>query len=185
MTTCCIQELAPAPWHAKSLPVVAGEQADETNGRLSPPRNIRDWVDTGTLIIWLDQEAEDLDRALRELRSCPHESTQGSFKAKLRLLVFAYATEVFDSEEIARNCRTDIVFRLLCSGTVPFPDELMRFRRKNRDLIATVLVNIFARAVHYRFGYCIVLPMVPLSRHLRDYAIERLDIARHMDTCDE
>lgn len=185
MTTCCIQELAPARWDARSLPVVAGDPAGATNDRLTPPPDIRRWVDTGTLIVWLDEEAEHLDRDLPELRPCPRESTQDSFKATLCLLVFAYATGVLDSEEIARNCRADIAFRLLCSGTAPFQDELVRFRRKNRDLIATLLVNILARAVHYRFGYCMVPPTVPLCQHLRAYAIQRLDIARHMDTCDE
>jgi hypothetical protein len=185
MTTCCIQEHAPARCEAKGFLVVVVDQAGATNDRLTPPPDMRHWVDTGTLIVWLDEEMEHMDRALPELRPCPRESTQDSFKATLCLLVFAYATEVFDSEEIARNCRANTAFRLLCSGAAPFPDELVQFRRKNRDLIATLLVNISARAVHHRFGYCRVAPTVPLFQHLRAHAIQRLDIARHMDTCDE
>ena len=149
------------------------------------PRDLREWVTTGSLIAWLEEDVQQLSHDRSELRPCSSGSAAFPAGTMLCLLAFAYVTQVFSSQEIVCSCYSDVAFRLLCGGPPPFRHELIRFRRRNRDLLAAVLETVFLRSLRYTFAPS-DLPTEPgLHRRLRDCAMERLNIARHVDTCDD
>jgi hypothetical protein len=149
------------------------------------PRDLRDWVTTGSLIAWLEEDVEQLRHDRSALRPCSSGSAAFPAGTMLCLLAFAYVTQVFSSQEIIRSCYSDVAFRLLCGGPPPFRHELVRFRRRNRDLLAAILESLFLRSLNHRFGRNDLLTEPGLHRRLRDCAMERLNIARHVDTCDD
>jgi transposase len=105
-------------------------------------------------------------------------------EAMLRLLVFGYAIQEFESEGIAIGCRKDRGFQALCDG-IPVPaQDLIKFRRANRPLIEAVLGRVFETVASSREGgsavECGSAGEDPFLREAR----RRLDIARHFDTQD-
>jgi len=98
-----------------------------------------------------------------------------------RLLVFAYASRIFGSEEIVRKCYFDPVFRVLCDGEPPVAQDLWSFRRKQRHSLEVLLSRVLLRSVRERFGLDAAIPHPELEGDLLRYATARLDIARHMD----
>ena len=108
-------------------------------------------------------------------------------KALLNTMTFAYATGVFGAEEIARRCSEDSDFRGVRPKLPPRTAELKRFRIENRGLFKWCLVNVTSRALKSRFIEGDSLEILPpgLRRYVVENAIERLDIARHMDRSGE
>ncbi len=100
------------------------------------------------------------------------------------VLAFAYARQIFDSEGIARACRTEPMLQRLCRGSVPFAAELRSFRRTNRLVLEEILTGVFMRAVSERFDLAEGLLPTELKGDLQKLAAERLNIARHMDAVD-
>src|SRR5262249_33162258 len=103
----------------------------------------------------------------------------------LSVLGYSYATGVLSSEEIVRNCRTNAAFGALAGGKILFRQELTRFRRRHRTLVMELVPRVFFRAVSEWFGLSAVQMAPYLETYLRRVAIERLDIARHLDAADE
>ncbi len=98
------------------------------------------------------------------------------------VLAYAYARQVYDSEEIVRACRTDPVLQPLCRrGGAPFAGEVQWFRRRNRAVLERVLTGVFLRAVRDRFDPGGVAVRAELEQDLRRVAVDRLNTARHMD----
>ncbi len=167
-------------------PVVAVGQAAETQrwvptGEFKPPLDIRDWIDPWVLATWAEEEVERLyknEPAMAEFLSPPPEYRP---QMLLRLLAFAYASRVFDSEEIVQKCYTDAVFRVLCDGEPPIARDLWRFRRNTRALLERILSRVLFRSVQERFGLDSAVPHPELAEDLLHRATERLNIARHMD----
>jgi hypothetical protein len=142
---------------------------------LRPPLDLRQWIDPWTLAGWTEKEVEKL----RD-ESWPI-GPGNSFRRTARLLVFAYASRVFDSEEVVRKCHVDPVFRVLCDGEPPIARELWSFRRNNRMLLQDLLSRVLLYSVRERFGLDATVPQPGLEQDLRQHATERLNIARHMD----
>jgi hypothetical protein len=92
---------------------------------------------------------------------------------------------VFSSEEIGRNCRTNAAFSALAGGKFLFRQELTHFRRRHRTLLTELVARVFIRTVSewFRLSADEIAPY--LETYLRRIAIERLDIARHLDAVDE
>ncbi|HYG36886.1 MAG TPA: transposase [Clostridia bacterium] len=148
------------------------------------PLDLREWVGSGTLICWIHEELDRFclqDFGLTEA-SYPEPICQP--KTLLAILVYAYATETFESEGIEHACKSDTAFRLLCDGTTPYARELTLFRRRNRGLLVTLLVRLFTRALREQFVLGEANLPLGLRHRLHEEAVERLDIARHMDTVD-
>ncbi len=99
----------------------------------------------------------------------------------LCVLAYAYARQIYDPDGIVRACRTDEVLQPLCRGVAPFAIEVQWFRRRNRAVLETVLAGAFMRAVRHRFDLDGAVLPAELSEDLRKLAIDRLNIARHMD----
>ena len=98
----------------------------------------------------------------------------------LRLLTFAYATGVFESDEIVRLCYAEERFRSLCTAPVPSPAELGRFRRDNRGLLKCLLSQIMTRALKEKFALGDGLPPSGLRRFLTETA-NAVDINKGLD----
>jgi transposase len=105
-------------------------------------------------------------------------------QAILRVLCYAYATSVFSSEEVRRRCYSDPIFIGLCDGSPPFAEELMNFRRKNRGLIAALLSRVLQKVFRQKFEIKEFHGLAGLRKLCTDTAVERLNIARHIDRLD-
>lgn len=152
-----------------------GGHHDTPINDLRPPLDVRHWVDPWLLADWSEKEVEKLGDSTRSI------GPGNSFRRLARLLVFAYASRVFDSEEIVRKCHVDPVFRVLCDGDPPIARELWSFRRNNRTLLQDLLSRVLLFSVRERFGLDPTVPQPGLDEDLRQHATERLNIARHMD----
>ncbi len=148
------------------------------------PLDLSLWQDVCSISVWIQEEILRLDwhnpLVVEHLRQHPDYRP----KAMLALLCLGYSVQVFSSADIVARCRTDRWFAVLCEGKVPFPEELTRFRRKNRVLIAELLTRLFRRLwIHHSTGTAWEGQGCDMKA-LRDMAMARLDIARHMDACD-
>jgi len=144
---------------------------------------LRGCVDPFALASWVVEEAEKLsptklDEAFDEKAECDP-------IVILSVLGYSYATGVFSSEEIVRNCRTNAAFGALAGAKFLFRQELTRFRRGHRTLLMELVARVFVRAVSEWFGLGAVEIAPYLETYLRRVAIERLDIARHLDAVDD
>jgi hypothetical protein len=99
----------------------------------------------------------------------------------LRVLVQAYAAEIYESEQIAEVCELGTMFRRSCGDWAPNPTDLTRFRRDNRELLRGILARVLLAVKQGEdrlgFGYDLEQETRMLAR-----AGTRLDIARQLDT---
>lgn len=158
------------------------KQATEGEEQFDLPLNLSEWVEKTTLLEWIEAEVEKFDWQNPELVDYLRRNPAYRPKALLVLLTYAYATESFSSEEIERKCYDDTVCRLICENDPPSASELRRFRRENRGLLRGLLLAVLLRAVRAKSDLGDALIPPGLKRYLLDSAVERLDIARHMDS---
>jgi hypothetical protein len=97
------------------------------------------------------------------------------------ILAFAYLNGIFDAEGIVRACHTNPLLRALCAEGAPFPQDLVKFRRRSRTLLLPVVSHLLHRVVEERFRTQLASNDAALARILQENAMSRLDIARHMD----
>jgi len=156
-------------------------QTDTANDELKIPLDLSEWCAKQTLLAWLEDELRTLDWSNPELVA--YLSLHPAYQPRMLLsvLTLAYATSVFESNEIVRLCYEDEAFRGLCSGPTPSAVELGRFRRDNRGLLKHLLSQIFRRAVKKQFGLGEAMLPAGLRQFLSETAAVRLDIARHVD----
>jgi len=145
---------------------------------------LRGWVDPFVLASWVGEEADALRHSIR-MEETFDEKAECDPNIILSVLAYSYATGVFSSEEIVRNCRTNAAFGALSGGKFLFRQELTRFRRRHRTLLTELVARVFIRAVCEWFGMSAGEIAPYLDSYLRRMAIERLDIARHLDAVDE
>ena len=101
----------------------------------------------------------------------------------LNTMTLAYATGIFGADEIARHCSADPEFRALRPKLPPLAADLKKFRKENRGILKWCLANVITTALKKQFVECEGLDTLPpgLRRYVVQNAIERLEIARHMD----
>ena len=145
------------------------------------PLNLTEWIDQALLLQWIAEEVETLDWADPGVVAILREHPNYRPKMMLILLTYAYATTVFEAEEILRRCESDRFFRQISEGHPPeSSSRISRFRRENRGLLKWSLVQVFKRAIRHRTGE--VLFPARLKRQLADTAVLRLNTARQMDS---
>ena len=154
-------------------PIAAGED-------LALPWDLRDWTSGEALRRWIAEDIGTLDwnnpPVVEFLRQRPGFDP----KACLCLLPYAYATAVFESDEIYRKCLADAEYKAIVGeGWRMEARGITRFRRENRGLLKWALVQLFKRALRARFGD-FRLP-TGLKRRLVNAAVTRLDLARQLD----
>jgi len=154
---------------------------------LSIPFDLSLWVSTPLLAEWIMSDVATLDWTNPELLELLREHPEFEPKALLNTMTLAYAIGIFGAEEIARHCSSDIEFRAVRPKLPPIASELKRFRKENRGLLKWCLARVITRALRTQFidGDSIDLLPPGLRRHVVENAIERLDIARHMDRIGE
>jgi len=146
------------------------------------PTNLRDWFSDATLAWWIQQEVKKLKEEQPEPSLYLHGHSDSDRGTMLSILALAFADQLFESDDIARACRSEPVFRRLCQGRPPFSHEVSRFRRQNRPALEQILSGLFTQAVLLKFGLDPERLPMELQEDLHDHAAERLDLARHMDT---
>ena len=156
---------------AQLIPV--GEQ-------LALPWDLREWVEPAVLRQWVAEEIDSLDWNNPQI--VEHLRTRPGYQPKplLSLLVYAYATAAFESEEILRRCFANEEYRSIGGPQVRWNARTFtRFRRENRGLLKWALVQIFKRALRAKRGD-FLLP-AGVKRRLIGAAVTRLDLARQLD----
>jgi hypothetical protein len=173
-TGSCVERIPfPEPTTASPQGLLSGTSQPLPRGAIDGFGDLGIWVRPAAMLAWILDEIEAVGHDRREPAGRMGEPTLTKERAMAGLLVFACAREMFDSEEVARACRTDPILRQLCGGAAPFADELQTFRRRNRPLLEGVLTQ--------RLGPgSLLLPGV-MENHLRRFAVERFNLARHMD----
>lgn len=155
-------------------PAVAG-------GVLEVPGDLGAWAGPGRLLRWVLEEVVNLDcygcEEAWDSRACA--SCQPRVMAAL--LAFAYARQMYDTEEIAQSRRMSPMLGVALSGRAPFPEELRCFRRRQRTFLGKVLTRVFIRAIQYRFDLGGTWITPELEQDVQRLAEERLNIAHHMD----
>jgi hypothetical protein len=146
--------------------------------------DLRACVDPFLLAAWVGEEANALGCNAR-MPEMFDRSAECSPRILLCVLAYSYTRGVFSSEEIVRNCRTNGVFGVLAEGKFLFRQELTRFRRRHRALLAKLIARVFVRFVSEWFGFNRRELPACIETYLERTAIDRLDIARHLDTSDE
>ena len=151
----------------------------------SLPLDLTEWVEKTKLLEWIEEEVEKFDWANPELVAYLQRDPEYRPKMLLALLAYAYSTQIFGAEEIVRRCYGDVVFRLICDNAAPSGQEITRFRRENRGLLRGLLLAVFVRVVKAQFELGDAWLPPGIKRYLLNSAVERLNIARHMDTVEE
>jgi hypothetical protein len=154
----------------------------ERNG-LSIPLDLSEWAPLSQLREWIMTDVATLDWTSSELMELLRQYPDFEPKALLNTMTLGYATGVFAAEEIARRCSTDIDFRAVRPKLPPVATELKVFRKENRGVFKWTLAKIITRALKTRFidGESFVNLPPGLRRAVVANAIERLELARHMD----
>jgi hypothetical protein len=167
-----------------SPPVAGDDTVYSKRGPLRLPPDLSQWVAPERLAAWIQEEIEKLDAARPEVQEFLRMLPECRPKVILSLMLYAYATQVFSSEDLVEACHKQPIFTALCAGKPPFPEELEHFRRKHRVLLENILAEIFARAVREKYVDVGKLPP-GLEYSIFAQAVDRLDTARHMDTAEE
>jgi len=144
------------------------------------PWDLTEWVDQSALRQWITEEVETLDWSKPEVVAILRTYQTYQPKIMLCLLTYAYATAVFESDEIVQRCYHEESFQLIAGGHAPETANVVsHFRRENRGLLKWCLGQVFKRAIRAKAGD-VLLP-AGLKRHLFDAAVMRLNVARHLD----
>ena len=87
------------------------------------------------------------------------------------------------TEEIARCCSEEPEFRGVRPKLPPRTQELRRFRKENHALLKWSLAKVITRALISQFVERDTIEVLPpgLRRYVIENAIERLELARHID----
>lgn len=150
---------------------------------LSIPLDLSVWAPAAQLREWIMSDVAKLDWTNAELLELLRKHPDFEPKALLNTMTYAYATGVFSAEEMARRCSEDQSFRGVRPKLPPRIGELKAFRRENRGLLKWCLVNVIIRALKSQIVEAEAAEPLPmgLKRYTVENAIERLDLARHMD----
>jgi hypothetical protein len=150
---------------------------------LSIPLDLSEWVTVPQLRKWIVQDVEKLNWSNPELIDLLSKDPDFEPMEFLCTTTLAYATGVFSAEEIVRLCSEEIEFRPIRPKLPPLADDFLTFRKQNRGLLKWTLVQVLTRALKSQLIEGDQLDILPpgLRRYLVENAIERLDIARHMD----
>ncbi len=143
--------------------------------------DLRKWFTTATILSWIEQELQALRTNELRFRQLLDQDPNRRPEGMLLLLTFAYAGQMFDSDEITAACHSDAVFQRLCKGQVPFAHELQGFRHKHRALLDRLLTRVLVRAIKAKFNLDDSQINAELEQDVGECAAQRLNIARHMD----
>lgn len=154
---------------------------------LSIPLDLGLWVPVSQLREWIMSDVATLDWTNEGLLELLRQHPDFEPKALMNVMTLGYATGIFAAEEIARHCSEDPAFRGVRPRLPPIASEMKKFRRANRGLLKWCLAQVITRALKTQFieGDSIQVFPPGLRRYIVENAVERLDLARHMDRSGE
>jgi hypothetical protein len=158
------------------------EQPSRPRGEaLCPEQNPGDMICASTLLAWAAEEAGLLACVNNQSAYDQWRNAGCQDRIIACVLLYCYATQMLDHEEIARACRIDPILQCVCGGSTPFIQELRSFRRRNRRRLERLLANVLLKAMQQKCE----LRAIPLPANLKQmaqtFAAQELDIARHFD----
>jgi hypothetical protein len=147
------------------------------------PLDLTEWVPAPQLAEWILADVAGLNWTSPELLELLRQQPDFQPKALLNTMTLAYATGVFAAEDIARRCSVDPMFRPVRPNLPPIANEMKQFRKENRGILKWTLAKVIGRALKTQFVEAVEIERLPagLRRYVMENAIERLDLARHMD----
>jgi len=166
---------------ARSRTGMTPSPAPEKEDKVIFPLDLGEWMPKESLLESIAAIVEELSWANPELVAYLKAHPEYRPKMLLRLLAFAYATGIFEAEEIESSCFSDPFLRYICEGEPLRAKQISRFRRDNRFLLKWVLAQLFKEVLKKKFALGNTLFPAGLRRFLVETAVERLDLARHLD----
>lgn len=157
----------------------------EKNERLTFPWDLSEWISRRDLLDWVEAEVSVLDWQHPDLIDYLKAHPDFQPRKLLSLLLFAYATGVFDSEDVINLAYGDPEARARWGVCQPTIRDIRLFRRENRSLLQEMLTALLKRVLHQKFALGSLLLPAGLRRFLSDSAVQRLDLARHMDRANQ
>lgn len=151
------------------------------SGRLDIPWDLGEWADKAALLNTLVEDINLLDWGNEQIVAYLRRNPAYQPKLLLQLLTYAYATGVFESEQVETLYYRDPVFRTLGWDKPVTRRDIVQFRRENRGLFKWTLSQVLQAAARRRLGLRDGLFPAGLKRRLLQNAVERLDLARHFD----
>lgn len=150
---------------------------------LKIPLDLSEWVPVSTLRDWVMSNVATLDWTNAALLEVLRTHPDFEPKALLNTMTFAYSVGVFGAEEIARHCSSSADFRAVRPKLPPLVLDLKQFRKENRGILKWTLTSVITRGLKSQFIEGAGIDVLPagLRRYVVENAIERLDIARHLD----
>src|SRR5437867_859350 len=160
--------------------VVATPAPPKRQDRFAVPADISEWASKDLLQEWLMEEIGSLNWNHPELLAHLRKNPSCHPRELFCLLTYAYATGLFESEEIVSQSIREPALRRLLRDYSPSVKEIRRFRKENRGLLRWALTQVMKRAIRERYDLGNMVP-AGIRRRLEEDATERLVIARHMD----
>jgi hypothetical protein len=145
------------------------------------PLDLSQWAEKPLLLQWVVEEIDSLDWSNPELVQILHSNPKFQPRFLLVLIVYAYATGRYESEEVADTYYSEPVLRHIFPEQAVSPNAVKRFRRDYRGLLRWGLAQVLRRALrhHYDLGEAAI--PAGLNRMIVQAATVRLDAARHFD----
>jgi hypothetical protein len=155
--------------------------ASDASRQFAIPADLSMWADKPLLLQWVVEEIDSLDWSNPELIQSLRTHPQFQPRFLMVLMVYAYLTGRYDSEEAAEVYYDESTLRHLFPNQSPSAGALRRFRRDYRGLLRWALAQVLKRACrhHYDLGDTVI--PAGLNRLLVEAATVRLDAARHFD----
>ncbi len=155
--------------------------AVDEKDRLVIPLDLTEWVRKEVLSRWLVQKIDALNWTNPELVEYLKRHPEYRPQGLLTVLTLAYATGVYASEDIEALCFKEEPFRSVAGKDIPTIPQIRRFRRENRGLLKWLLAETLKKALREKYALGDTLLPPGLRRYLQELAVERLNLARHMD----
>ena len=116
----CIDNKAESQWRETEDNMRTQEPPSSgSEETFSLPINLTEWVYASKLLDWVEEDVEQFDWKNPEVVDYLKRNSGYRPKVMLCLLTYAYATQVFSSDEIVNRCYSDTVFRLLSENKAP------------------------------------------------------------------
>jgi hypothetical protein len=156
-------------------------QAKAKEDRLIFPLDLSEWMAKESILETITALIETFNWGNPELIKYLQSHSNYRPKMLLRLLCFAYATGVFAAKEIESSSFSDPFLRSTCESDPPQARDISRFRRNNRGLLKWLLAQLLKEVLKQKFALGERILPAGLRRFLMEAAVERLDLARHLD----
>ena len=152
----------------------------EHQARFMIPWDLTEWAEKDVLRRWVADEVSTFDWQHPSLATYIQKHSRFRPRELLCLCGYAYATAVFDSEDILHQWHADPVLRQTLAAHSFTTRDITAFRKHNSGLIRWVLTQVLKRAVRDRYEVEGLIP-AGLRRLLEQNAAARVELARHMD----